>query len=48
MVVIAVLGHDKGHRQVVGIDDALSGIGNLFTRAEHAMVSWKRRCGRGV
>ena len=45
---IAVIGHDKGHRQVVGIDDALSGSGDIFTGSEHAMVSWKRRFGRGV
>ena len=48
VVVIAVIGHDKGHRQVVGIDDALSGIGDICTGSEHEMVSWKRRFGRGV
>ena len=48
VVVIAVIGHDKGHRQVVGVDDALSRIGDIFTGSEHEMVSWKRRFGRGV
>jgi len=48
VVVIAVIGHDKGHRQVGGIDDALSGVGDIFTGSEHEMVSWKRRFGRGV
>jgi len=48
VVVIAVIGHDKGPRQVVGIDDALGGIGDIFTGSEHEMVSWKRRFGRGV
>jgi hypothetical protein len=46
--VIAVIGHDKGHRQVVGIDDALSGVGDICTGSEPEMVSWKRRFGRGV
>jgi hypothetical protein len=48
VVVIAVIGHDKRHRQVVGIDDALSGVGDIFTGSEHERVSWKRRFGRGV
>jgi len=48
VVVIAVIGHYKGHRQVVGIDDALSGVGDIFTGSEHERVSWKRRFGRGV
>ena len=39
VVVIAVIGHDKGHRQVVGIDDALRGIGDIFTGSEHEMIS---------
>jgi hypothetical protein len=48
VVVIAVIGYYKRHRQVVGIDDALSGVGDIFTGSEHAMVSWKRRFGRVV
>jgi len=48
VVVIAVIGHDKGQRQVVGVDDALSGIGDICTGSEQEMVSWKRRFGRGV
>jgi len=48
VIVIAVIGHYKGHRQVVGIDDALSGVGDIFTGSEHERVSWKRRFGRGV
>jgi hypothetical protein len=48
VIVIAVIGHYKGHRQVVGIDDALSGVGDIFTGSAHERVSWKRRFGRGV
>jgi len=39
VVVIAVIGHDTGHRQVVGIDDTLSGIGDILTGSEHEMIS---------
>src|SRR5438477_9155393 len=48
VVVIAVMGQYEGHRQVVGIDDALSGVGDIFTGSEHERVSWKRRFGRIV
>src|SRR5437868_14166227 len=48
VVVIAAIGHYKGPRQVVGIDDALSGGGDIFTGSEHERGSWKRRFGRGV
>src|SRR5436309_15956990 len=48
VVVIAVMGQYEGHRQVVGIDDTLSGVGDIFTAPEHEMVSWKRRFGRVV
>jgi len=48
VVVIAVMGQYEGHRQVVGIDDTLSGVGDIFTGSEHEMVSWKRRFGRVV
>jgi hypothetical protein len=39
VVVIAVVGHYNGLRQVVGVDDALRWVRYIFTGSEHAMVS---------
>jgi hypothetical protein len=39
VVVIAVVGHDKGLRQVVGVDDALRWVRDIFTGSEHEMIS---------
>jgi hypothetical protein len=37
VVVIAVIGHYSGLGQVVDVDDARSGIGDIFTGSEHNM-----------
>jgi hypothetical protein len=39
VVVIAVVGHDKGLRQGVGVDAALRWVRDLFTGSEHEMIS---------
>jgi hypothetical protein len=46
--VLAGRGHDKGQRQVVGLDAALRGGGAIVTGAAQELVSWKSRFGRGV
>jgi hypothetical protein len=39
VVDMAVVRHDDERGQVVDVDDALSGIGDLFTGSEHERVS---------
>jgi hypothetical protein len=39
VVVVAVVGHENGLGQIVDVDDALGGIGDIFTGSEHEMVS---------
>jgi hypothetical protein len=39
VVVIAVVGHYNGLRQVVGVDDALRWGRYIFTGSEHEMIS---------
>jgi hypothetical protein len=39
VVVIAVVGHYHGLRQVVGVDETLRGVRDIFTGSEHEMVS---------
>ena len=39
VLVIAVVGHENGLRQVVGVDDALRWVRYIFTGSEHEMVS---------
>jgi hypothetical protein len=38
-VMMAVVGHDNGLRQVVGVDDTLRGVRDIFTGSAHAMGS---------
>jgi hypothetical protein len=42
MVVVVVVGHDNGLGQIVDIDDALGGIGDVFTGSEHGMSPEKK------
>ena len=39
VVMIAVVGHYNGLRQVVGVDDTLRGVRDLCTGSDHEMVS---------
>jgi hypothetical protein len=39
VVVVVIFGHSNGLGHVVGVDDTLGGIGDIFTGSEHGMIS---------
>jgi len=39
VVVIVIVGHQDWLREIVDVDDTLGGVGYIFTRSAHSMVS---------